>query len=80
MIELLINPKIKETFIIPDFSTRDEALTMFKTIQEFSYSKNHYTFGIYKNERLIGFINDMDMQRKFLPQSFRICFKWDLMK
>jgi len=59
MIELLTNEKIKETFIIPDFSTRDEAVAMFKKLQAFSCSENHYELGIYKNQYLIGFINDV---------------------
>ncbi|CDM70032.1 acetyltransferase, GNAT family [Clostridium bornimense] len=61
MIELLTNEKIKETFIIPDFNTRDEAVSMFKKLQEYSLSENHYELGIYKDQHLIGFINDVDM-------------------
>jgi len=50
MIELLTNEKIKETFMIPDFNTRDEVISMFKKLQEFSCSQNHYEVGIYKDD------------------------------
>ena len=61
MIELLTNEKIKETFMIPDFNTKDEVVSMFKKLQEFSCSQNHYEVGIYKDDYLIGFINDVYM-------------------
>ncbi|TCL53907.1 RimJ/RimL family protein N-acetyltransferase [Kineothrix alysoides] len=59
MILLLVNEKVKETYIIPDFNTRDEALSMFKKIQKLSYSDDHYEFGIYKDNQLIGWVNDV---------------------
>lgn len=62
MIELLTNEKIKETFMIPDFRSREEAILMFQKLKEFSYNINHYELGIYKEETLIGFINDVDMK------------------
>lgn len=62
MVELLSNEKIKETFIIPDFNTRDEVISFFKKIMEFSYSERHYVRGIYNNQSLIGFINDVSIE------------------
>lgn len=59
MIELLTNEKIKETFMIPDFYKEDEAISLFKKLKEYSYSEEHYYVGIYKDEQLIGFINDV---------------------
>lgn len=59
MIGLLTNEKIKETFMIPDFKTEDEAISMFKKLKEHSNSENHYEVGVYKDEHLIGFINEV---------------------
>lgn len=59
MVELLVNEKIKETFMIPDFHTKYEAIGMFKKLQEFSFSDNHYVRGIYFEQQLIGFLNDV---------------------
>lgn len=60
MISLLMNEKIKLTYMIPDFNNRDEAVSMFKKIKERSYSTEHYEFGIYKDNKLIGWVNDVD--------------------
>lgn len=61
MIELLTNQKIKESFMIPDFETEKEAINMFKKLQAFSYSEEHYERGIYLEHKLIGFVNDVEI-------------------
>lgn len=61
MIELLTNEKIKENFMIPDFETEKEAINMFKKLQVFSYSDEHYERGIYIEHKLIGFVNDVEI-------------------
>lgn len=61
MIELLTNQKIKESFMIPDFETEKEAINMFKKLQAFSYSEEHYERGIYIDNKLIGFVNDVEI-------------------
>lgn len=61
MIELLTNQKIKVNFMIPDFETEKEAINMFKKLQAFSYSDEHYERGIYIDNKLIGFVNDVEI-------------------
>lgn len=61
MIELLTNQKIKESFMIPDFKTEKEVINMFKKLQAFSYSEEHYERGIYLEHKLIGFVNDVEI-------------------
>jgi RimJ/RimL family protein N-acetyltransferase len=61
MIELLTNQEIKESFMIPDFRTEEEVIVMFKKLQAFSYSGEHYERGIYLNQQLIGFVNDVEI-------------------
>lgn len=61
MIELLTNQEIKESFMIPDFQTEEEAIGMFKRLLAFSYSDEHYERGIYLNHQLIGFVNDVEI-------------------
>ena len=61
MIELLTNERIKETFMLPDFHTIEEAAAMFEKLKRFSYSDQHYERGIYRAGELIGFVNDVDI-------------------
>ncbi len=59
MVELLTDETIKETFMIPDFASRAEAVAMFRKLQRFSHSEEHYEYGIYLQNELIGFVNDV---------------------
>lgn len=61
MIELLTNDTIKETYIIPDFASREEACAMFRKLKQYSESDGHYEFGIYLSNELIGFVNDVSV-------------------
>lgn len=61
MVELLINEKIKETFMIPDFKTNDEGIAAFKKLQELSQSEEHYERSICVEQQLIGFLNDVEI-------------------
>lgn len=72
MIELLTNEKIKETFMIPDFNTEDEAICMFKKLQTFSHSEDHYERGLYIEQQLIGFLNDVEIMDKKIELGYVI--------
>lgn len=61
MIELLTNEQIRETFMLPDFHTIEEATDMFRKLKYLSYSDQHYERGIYRAGELIGFVNDVDI-------------------
>lgn len=62
MIELLTDERIKDTFMLPDFNTFEEADAMFEKLKRFSCSQEHYEKGIYKAGELIGFVNDVDIR------------------
>jgi RimJ/RimL family protein N-acetyltransferase len=61
MIELLTNQQIREGFMLPDFETEKDAISMFKKLQAYSLSEKHYERGIYKEDYLIGFVNDVEI-------------------
>ncbi len=62
MIALLVNEEIKKTFIIPDFHSTEEAIHMFKKLQRYSYDDAHYERGVYQDNVLIGFVNDVEIE------------------
>ncbi len=62
MVNLITNEAIKKTYMIPDFGSREEAIAMFKKLQKYSCSNERYEFGIYKQNELIGFVNDVNIE------------------
>ncbi len=72
MIKLLTNEKIKESFMINDFKTEKEAIIMFKKLQAFSYSWEHFERGIYIKDILIGFVNDVEISDELIELGYVI--------
>ncbi|HXK72078.1 MAG TPA: GNAT family N-acetyltransferase [Clostridia bacterium] len=63
MINILTNDIVKKTFVIPDFKSHQEAVHMFNKLMNYSYSDEHYEKGIYKDGVLIGFVNDVEIDK-----------------
>ena len=61
MIALLTNEEIKRTFMLPDFQSHEEEKRMFERFKNLSNASDRFVYGIYKNDRLIGFINEVDV-------------------
>lgn len=60
-IEILCNDEIKKTFMLPDFASREDAQKMFDILKNMSNSCEHFVYGIYCSGKLIGFINDVEI-------------------
>lgn len=61
VIELLCNDEVKKTFMVPDLKSDEEAINMFESIKKTSDSDSHFIYGIRLKDKLIGFINDTDI-------------------
>lgn len=61
---LLTNEEIKKTYMIPDFPSREAADKMCRRFMDLSLDEGHFVRGIYLEERLIGFLNDVEMTEK----------------
>lgn len=72
MIELLKNPIIKQNYIIPDFTSIREGEEYFLKLLRYSHSLQHYERGIYLNQKLIGFVNDVSIEDKTIEIGYVI--------
>lgn len=61
MLEIICNEQIKHTYMIPDFQNMEQSKALFRRMMELSKSDEHFTYGIYLGEKLIGFVNDCEM-------------------
>lgn len=60
-IDILTSKDVAKTFILPEFKSREEAEKLFCIIMDRSYQKDRFVYGVYLGERIIGFINDVEM-------------------
>lgn len=60
VLALLYSGEIKETYMLPDFASREDAVKMFHVLKDRSTAEDRFVYGIYLNERCIGFLNDVE--------------------
>lgn len=62
MIALLTNSEVIKTYMVPDFRSSAEEVKLFERFKELSVSDERFVYGIYLEEKLIGFINDVEIK------------------
>ena len=70
MVELLKNKEIKKTYMIPSFDNEEQYFKLASRFLEFSLNDEHYVVGIYLDNLLIGFINDVEIKGKSIELGY----------
>ena len=62
-IDMFVNDQIKQTYMLPDFETREAAAKLFYRLKDLSLAEGRYVVGVYlkDEDRLIGFMNDVEI-------------------
>lgn len=61
MIAMLCDDEIKKTYMIPDLHDREKQMKMFNRFKELSGSDEHFVYGIAAEGKLVGFMNEVDV-------------------
>lgn len=62
VIEILADPLVKQTYMLPDFPTEEDAIKLFQCLMNLSQDKDHYVVAICLEDTLIGWINDTEQK------------------
>lgn len=72
MMALFTNDEIKKTYMLPDFETKEQAEKLFLRMKENSISDSSYLVGIYFNQELIGFANEVEREENKIELGYVI--------
>ena len=72
MLDILTSDVIKQTYMLPDFSKREDAAPLFDRLVSLSTDETRYVRGIYLDQKLIGFINDVEIQNASIELGYVI--------
>ena len=64
MLALLLNAEIGKTFMLPVFAKPEDALPLFERLKALSETPTRFVYGICLQNKLIGFINDVELDEK----------------
>ena len=75
MSNLLLDSLIKKTYMIKDCSNEEELTNYFYCLKDLTHSEQHYSYGIYLHDVVIGFINDVEIKDKNIEVGYFISSK-----
>lgn len=58
-LKIICNEEVSKTYMIPSFNNEEEKINLFNRFLELSKNLNRFVYGIYLDNVLIGFINDV---------------------
>lgn len=76
MVSILLDVQIKKTYMIPDFDDPKQAEKLFDKLKDFSHSEDHFEYGIYFQDTLIGFVNDCMIRDSMIEIGYVIVPKY----
>ena len=62
MLELLTNSVIKQTYMLPDYASKEDAIPLFHRLLALSQDDTQFVRGICAGEKLVGFLNNVEIE------------------
>jgi RimJ/RimL family protein N-acetyltransferase len=62
LMDLLAHPTVGQTYMLPEFTTREEARPLAQKIAALSMDDTRFVYGVFLSDRLIGMVNDVTTQ------------------
>ena len=72
VIDLFTNDMIKQTYILPDFETREEAIPLFQRVMAFSKDPARYVWGIFLDGMFIGLLNETEREENSIELGYAL--------
>lgn len=72
MIEIVKDPLVKKTYMLPDLNNEQEEKVYFNRLKNLTLSDEHYSYGIYLKDKVVGFINDVVVDNDEIEVGFFI--------
>ena len=72
LLEIVKDPKVKKTYMLPDFSSEEEEEIFFEKLRNFTLNKEKYVYGIYSKNKIIGFINQVSLENNVIELGYFI--------
>lgn len=72
MLDMLTDDCIRQTYMLPDFPSREDAVPLFQRLVALSADPSRFVRGIYADDRLVGFLNDVEIENSSIELGYVI--------
>ena len=76
VIDLLTDDQVKKFYMLPDFSSREEALPLFERLRQLSVGENRLVAGIFLDGVFIGILNEVEIKDKRIELGYALLPKF----
>ena len=76
VIDLLTDDQVKKFYMLPDFSSREEATPLFERLRQLSVGEDRLVAGIFLNDSFIGIMNEVEIRDKRIELGYAILPKF----
>lgn len=76
MLDMFLNKEVKKTYMIPDYDDIEKYTKLFNKFVELSNDSNRFVRGIYLENKLIGFLNDVEINNFTIELGYVISPKY----
>lgn len=70
LLDILTDPRCGETYMLPEYSCREEAVPLARRLMALSEDPNRFVRGIYRDGALVGFLNDVEIREDTLELGY----------
>lgn len=63
---------VKATYMVPDLPTLDDGRKLFESLRNLSLRDDRYVFGIFLDGKLIGLVNDCEINNKCIEMGYAL--------
>ena len=72
ILEILTDPTVAQTYMLPEYQRKEEAIPLFRRLMALSLQKDRYVRCIRQNGGAIGFLNDVEIKRSKIELGYVI--------
>ena len=72
ILEILTDTTVNQTYMLPDFENREDAISLFNRLMQLSMDENRYVCCIALNGKAIGFLNDVEIKNGIIELGYVI--------
>ena len=72
LLAILSNEEVGKTYMVPPLKTRDKREAVFAHLYQLSHAEDRFFYGVYREERLIGLIHEVERQGRSIELGYVI--------
>lgn len=72
VIDLFTDDMVKQTYILPDFETREAAIPLFHRVMTLSHAPDRFVWGIFLEGAFIGLLNETEREENSIELGYAL--------